>query len=433
MMSLNTMSDMIQDTSAGLFKVHQSVFTDPELFVREQETIFNNCWVYVGHEAEIPKSGNFIARTVVGRKIIFVRDSKGQVRVFFNTCRHWGAMVCRHHRGTTTSFQCFYHGWTYNTSGHLIGLPDKDAYPDTMDREDLGLVSPPKVDSYRGFVFMSLNSAIISLHDYLAGAKKYIDLVVDQAIDGMEIIGGEQKYGSRANWKLLAVNSVDVYHAAPAHQTYFEYLKSIGVDFSNSYRLPGKAMDLGNGHTVVEFEAPWGRPIAKWAPYFPSEQQPEIEKTRLLLEARYGLDRAYRMTQTSRNMLIFPNLNINDHVAIVIRTYNAPSPDSMEVTNWALAPKNESGFNRALRLDNFLTFLGPGGFATPDDVEAFESCQRAFANREVTWVDVSKGASKQEAAATDELQMRVFWRQWHRLIQNPELTHSNALVTTAQP
>jgi p-cumate 2,3-dioxygenase subunit alpha len=91
----------------------------------------------------------------------------------------------------------------------------------------------------------------------------------------------------------------------------------------------------------------------------------------------------------------------------------------MEITAWALAPRDEQAEHRALRLDNFLTFLGPGGFATPDDVEMLESCQRGFANREVTWSDISRGMKREEPLANDELQMRVFGRRWRAL-----LTHS---------
>jgi hypothetical protein len=100
------------------------------------------------------------------------------------------------------------------------------------------------------------------------------------------------------------------------------------------------------------------------------------------------------MTQTSRNLLIFPNLIINDIMAITVRTFFPVTPDYLEINAWALAPKDETPDNRALRLDNFLTFLGPGGFATPDDVEALESCQQGFANREVEWSDMSRGMQR---------------------------------------
>jgi p-cumate 2,3-dioxygenase alpha subunit len=72
---------------------------------------------------------------------------------------------------------------------------------------------------------------------------------------------------------------------------------------------------------------------------------------------------------------------------------------------------------RRWRLYNFLEFLGPGGFATPDDVEALESCQRAYCNaREAGWNDISKGMMKASPAADDEAQMRSFWREWDRRV-----------------
>ena len=78
---------------------------------------------------------------------------------------------------------------------------------------------------------------------------------------------------------------------------------------------------------------------------------------------------------------------------------------------------DESADNRHLRLDNFLTFLGPGGFATPDDIDMLESCQKGFANREVAWSDISRGMHRDEPWSNDELQMRAFWRQWNERIR----------------
>ena len=91
-------------------------------------------------------------------------------------------------------------------------------------------------------------------------------------------------------------------------------------------------------------------------------EQAELEaicdSNRRPLRCRAGI----QMTQTSRNLLIFPNLIINDIMAITVRTFFPVAPDYMEITAWALAPKDERPENRALRLDNFLTFLGPGWF-----------------------------------------------------------------------
>ena len=123
------------------------------------------------------------------------------------------------------------------------------------------------------------------------------------------------------------------------------------------------------------------------------------------------------MADVSRNLLIYPNLIINDFVAITIRYFEPVLPDSMEVTAWHLVPREESEAMMAVRLDSFLTFLGPGGFATPDDVEALESCQAGFRATELEWSDLSRGMLKPAPGTSDELQMRGFWRQWHAHMQ----------------
>ena len=119
------------------------------------------------------------------------------------------------------------------------------------------------------------------------------------------------------------------------------------------------------------------------------------------------------MADTSRNLLIYPNLLIMDMVAISIRCIEPVAPDRMDVTAWHLVPREESGARLAARLDSYLTFFGPGGFATPDDVEVMESCQTGFRASGMEWSDVSRGMLKACPGTADELQMRGFWRQWH--------------------
>ena len=128
------------------------------------------------------------------------------------------------------------------------------------------------------------------------------------------------------------------------------------------------------------------------------------------------------MAHTSRNLLIYPKLLIMDMVAISVRYIEPVATDRMEVTAWHIVPREESGARLAARLDSYLTFFGPGGFATPDDVEALESCQAGFRAIEVEWSDVSRGMLKPSPGTADELQMRGFWRQWHANMQGLDKT-----------
>jgi phenylpropionate dioxygenase-like ring-hydroxylating dioxygenase large terminal subunit len=110
------------------------------------------------------------------------------------------------------------------------------------------------------------------------------------------------------------------------------------------------------------------------------------------------------MCDLNRNMLIYPNLIINDIMAVTVRTFMPTSATAMTVTAWEAAPRDELPEVRQRRLDSFLTFLGPGGFATPDDIEALESCQQGFASGGVEWNDISRGMGR-SPQATDEEQM----------------------------
>jgi len=408
---------VIDNTVDGLFRVNRRVFTDPAILEAEKQGVFDQSWIYAGHESEIPEPGDFRARDVAGRPLILARGSDGQVRALLNTCTHRGSLVCRQTSGNTKSFQCPYHAWTFSNQGELIGVPGEDAYGTGFDRQELGLATAPRMESYRGFIFVSFNPYVDDLVDYLAGAREYLDLICDQSEVGMEIVSGTQAYCMRANWKLLVENSIDGYHAPITHQRYIEFLYATGVDRGfMQKRWKGQGLALGNGHSVIVNSPLGGRPIAHWTPMFGEEKKAELEAIRQNLTERYGEERAYKMTQTSRNLFIFPNLIINDIMAITIRTFFPSTPDYMDITAWALAPKDESEDNRRLRLDNFLTFLGPGGFATPDDVEMLEGCQKGFANREVGWSDISRGMQRDEPWSNDELQIRTFWRKWHESI-----------------
>ena len=416
---------VINDPQALDFRVHRAAMVEPAVLAREMRRIFDVCWIYAGHESEVREPGDFVTRTLCGRPVILCRDSAGALRVFLNVCRHRGAVVCRERQGNAKGYHCFYHGCSYDRDGRLDGVPGQSSYPASFDRAQLGLASPPHVDSYRGFVFVSFDPQAQPLHGYLAGAKEYLDLVVDQSPTGeMEIVRGTQEYAIRANWKLLVENSFDDYHLMSTHKTWLDYMKSSGVQIPKppkGHVMPahGVGKALGNGHAVIDNENFRGRPVAKWIPVYGEDAKPEIERIRAEVFARLGGERGRRVCDTNRNLVIFPNLVVNDGSSVTIRTFHPTAPDRMEVTAWALGPKGESPQARAVRLDSFLTFYGPGGFATPDDVEALESVQQGMqAWREIPWSVMTRGIDKQgEQLNTDELHLREFWIHWDRYMQ----------------
>src|SRR5690348_18489181 len=92
------------DPEAMRFEINRAALVDPAVLERERERIFDRSWIYVGHESEVREPGDFRTRTVCARPVIFCRDSSGAARVFLNTCRHRGAMVCRSREGNAQRF-----------------------------------------------------------------------------------------------------------------------------------------------------------------------------------------------------------------------------------------------------------------------------------------------------------------------------------------
>jgi len=121
-------------------------------------------------------------------------------------------------------------------------------------------------------------------------------------------------------------------------------------------------------------------------------------------------------------VMIFPNLVVLDLMGVVIRKITPTSAGHTRITQWSLATAGEDADLRARRLENFVTFQGPGGFATPDDLEALEACQTGLrTGAGVPWSDISRGMQRehsgQSCRSTDELQLRTFWRRWQTLMR----------------
>ena len=110
------------------FLVDNRVYTDPNVFDLERERLFLRVWNFVCHVSEVGEPGDFLTTTVAGQPIVVCRTKRGEVRAFFNTCRHRAAQVVREDSGNAAAFTCFYHLWTYDLEGNLAGMPEADTY-----------------------------------------------------------------------------------------------------------------------------------------------------------------------------------------------------------------------------------------------------------------------------------------------------------------
>jgi len=203
------------DSENGL--VDRKIFSDEEIYRLELEHIFARAWNFMCHESMIPNPGDFFQTYIGEDRVIVVRDKEGGLQVLLNTCRHRGNAVCRADEGHATSFMCTYHGWTYDLQGKLVGVPGfKDYYHEDLDRDSWGLIRAAQVDSYRGFVFATLDPDAPSLVEYLGdtapiGMNHLLARGLDQAVAGV------MKWTIECNWKFAADNVWDFYHVTLTH------------------------------------------------------------------------------------------------------------------------------------------------------------------------------------------------------------------------
>ena len=150
--------------------VHRDVYLDPVLFELELKRIFARAWNYLCHESRLPRSGDYLTADIAGNPVIVIRGEDNLVRALHNRCAHRGAKVLDNRQGNAKVLTCSYHGWSYTTDGALLSIPCRDNYRGTeVDKNPAGYgLTGIRTDSYRGFIFASLDADAPDLAEYLA-------------------------------------------------------------------------------------------------------------------------------------------------------------------------------------------------------------------------------------------------------------------------
>ncbi|NOL49493.1 aromatic ring-hydroxylating oxygenase subunit alpha [Pelistega europaea] len=138
------MSDIAKKShvTPGKTQLAVSAYFDEEIFALEQERIFKNASIYVGHEKTVPELGDWRALPQDNAGRILVRNENG-VELISNVCRHRQAIMLGGQAGNVTdpnnnhgnlrhtggNIVCPLHRWTYDNKGELLGAPHFDENP----------------------------------------------------------------------------------------------------------------------------------------------------------------------------------------------------------------------------------------------------------------------------------------------------------------
>src|SRR6267378_6300942 len=149
---------------ARAFTLPASAYVDEAVFERERDRIFARTWQLVARADELSRVGDLKPATILDEPVLITHGLDGQLRGFYNVCRHRAAQVVLS-KGNRRSLQCPYHGWTYGLDGRLQVAREMDG-TENFSKADFGLV-PIRVDRWGPFIFANLDPQAPALREIL--------------------------------------------------------------------------------------------------------------------------------------------------------------------------------------------------------------------------------------------------------------------------
>jgi phenylpropionate dioxygenase-like ring-hydroxylating dioxygenase large terminal subunit len=417
-------------------RVHRRLYSDPAIFDLELERIFGCAWIYVGHESQIRREGDYFCTQLATRPIVVVRGTGGKIYALRNQCAHRGAMVVASEKGTTNEFQCCYHGWTYHLDGRIKAVPLQHGYPACFDPGNpaTSMCQVPRVDSYRGFIFVNQSPSAPALGDWLGYMRTSLDDMVDRAPDGaIEVAGGVFRHTYNGNWKLYLENLCDAAHPLFVHHSSIEAAKVQKDDVHSD----------GSGEIAVRQMRQNGAPYSFWetqvgiwtypnghsflgdyhddAKLVAAMNDPAFGEYLAAMEQKKGKEETKRILDVRRwNSNIYPNVSLMSQFQ-QLRVIHPVAVNRTLVCTYTfrLAGAPEKMFHNAISFANVVN--GTGSLVLTDDLEVYDRIGMGVAGGGAEWLEIGRGYTSDQPDehggrrgknATSEVYIRNMFDAW---------------------
>ena len=251
-----------------------SCYIDAQWYQSEQEKIWANNWIYVGRDNDLaPKSMRRIS--IAGQNLILVKDSEGETRCFYNSCRHRGSELCTVDERSMTSrlIVCPYHQWSFDLSGNLIRTPFVTETSD-FDKSEHALASV-SIKLWNGFLFVCLAEAapdFAKLPDL--GEHALQNWPMDKLGTGHRMTKELQ-----CNWKIFWENYNECLHCPGIHPELSEMVPVYGRGYMAENEDPKWSPDKQQNSTTLKDGAKtWTMDGTLCGPEFPGLSDDERER-----------------------------------------------------------------------------------------------------------------------------------------------------------
>jgi len=335
-------------------------YSSEPFYELEQEKVFATSWVAVGCLSDVKNPGDLIVATVAGQPLVVTRNNAGQLRAFYNVCRHRGAQLVE--AGCTRLkklFRCPYHSWAYDFDGNCLGTPlftnadipeDMQGIFDMSDVEAFDKANyslyPVKVDTWGFLVFVNLDPEAAPLAEQLGDLPQRF---AEYRLDEWQVVR-EKIYDIRANYKLIGENFMEYYHLPWVHPELIKVSK-----MEDHYRWQGPGMYTGMTTWPISQNSAAGGWLG--LPPISGLTRPNIESARFIW--------------------LFPNIAINimpNHIFIMMAQPDGPA-HTIESCRILCHPESMAGDGTEAALDGLLNFWD---LINVQDVEIVERVQQGL-------------------------------------------------------
>jgi Rieske 2Fe-2S family protein len=189
-------------------------YFDPAVYEADRTRIFHETWSCVGREEQVAEPGDYLTEELAGEGILVTRTARGELRGYFNVCRHRGTKLADGCGHVKKVFKCPYHAWSYNLDGALVGTPNVHE-DEGLDKGDYPLWQV-HVQTWGGFVFVNLSEDPQPLREWLATDPDDPLWFDKYRVEELRI-GRELTYEVAANWKIIVENFNECLHCPSVH------------------------------------------------------------------------------------------------------------------------------------------------------------------------------------------------------------------------
>jgi Rieske 2Fe-2S family protein len=228
----------------------QQLYVGQDAFAFDTEVMLKSVWLYACTVAHVKKPGDYFRFDLAHNSVLIVRGRDGEVRAFYNSCRHRGARLCERQTGHSARLTCPYHQWTYGLDGNLLAA--RNMGPD-FHKADHGLV-PVALESIGGLIFVCLSETPPPIDRVKADITGQIAIY---DLDHLKV-AVQDDYIEDANWKLVMENNRECYHCDVGHPELISVLGTYGF---------GKGLPEDGAADIVDdraFDAIVGAKRAEW-------------------------------------------------------------------------------------------------------------------------------------------------------------------------